>query len=75
MITLTHFRGLKIRVNPAHVAALIPEGVLKADGAQIDSQTKCAVVLASGIAYHVRETVAVIAGILAGSNAQVAANE
>lgn len=75
MITLTHFRGLKIRVNPEHVAALIPEGVLKADGAQIDSQTKCAVVLDSGIAYHVRETVAVVNGLIDGVSMGVPANE
>lgn len=75
MITLTHFRGLKIRVNKAHVAALIPEGVLKADGARIDRQTKCAVVLASGIAYHVRETVAVVNGLIDGVSMGVPANE
>lgn len=57
MITLTHFRGPKMLVSKAHVAAIVPSEIIAASGETVDSQTNTIVVLSTGHAYHVRETV------------------
>lgn len=64
MITLTHYKGLKIRVKPEAIVALVPVGVLLLTDPTTDSAVKCAVVTAAG-AWHVKETVAGVTDIIA----------
>lgn len=66
MITLTHFRGERISVNPYHISAVIPAAVLTGAGETVDSQTQSAVVLSNGVAYHVREPRSVVHGLQMG---------
>lgn len=60
MMTLTHFRGKKFRLNPIYVQAMLPAELLVANNEGVDSQTKGVIVLQGNIAYHVRETLAVM---------------
>lgn len=67
MINLTHAAtGLKIRVAPEHITALISVNLMKAVKDQFDSSTKCAVVLSSGTTYHVRQSAAAVEGLMSG---------
>lgn len=64
MITLTHCKGLKLRVRPDAIIALVPSGVLALTDQNIDSAVKSAVVTAAG-AWHVKETVAAVEQLIA----------
>jgi hypothetical protein len=67
LITVTHAAsGLKMRINPDHIAALVPSGALGADPNR-PAKAKSAVTLSTGNQFYlVNETVPVIAALIEG---------